>query len=264
MHPVAVDGHFHVDRDHPLAHRRIDVDEIRRLPNAIGHFQKPLPGERLDVILDFGERLLDDFDAVLVAEAPYFAFGDATGLRLGLKVADDVGGRPRIVGDELGHVGQIDALAINPDRRDAKTLGHMIERTDVERPRHRAADVRPMAVGLGEAEQLTFVEHGSEDAGVVEVRAALIDVIDHEDVARVDVAFEFVDHGFGGVVQCADMGGDVAAALHHRVAVDVAERRGKIARPDHERIAGAKDLLRHLVDDVNVGVLEYFEGDGIE
>ena len=44
----------------------------------------------------------------------------------------------------------------------------------------------------------------------------------------------------------------------------VAERGREVARVDHERVAGAQDLLGHLVDDGDEGVLEHLEGDRVE
>ena len=45
---------------------------------------------------------------------------------------------------------------------------------------------------------------------------------------------------------------------------DVAERRGEVAGVDDERVAGAQDLLRHLVDGGREGVLQHLERDGVE
>ena len=79
-----------------------------------------------------------------------------------------------------------------------------------------------------------------------------------------DVVAERLDDGLGGEVQRADVDGDVLAALHHRVALGVAQRGGEVAAVDDERVAGAQDLLRHLVDDRHERVLEDLERDGVE
>ena len=89
--------------------------------------------------------------------------------------------------------------------------------------------------------------------------ATFVNVVDDEDVAGVDVAVELPDDGFGRVVQGADVCGDVAGALHDGVSVGVTECRGKVARVDDEGVAGPENLLGHLVDGVDEGVLEYFE-----
>lgn len=104
----------------------------------------------------------------------------------------------------------------------------MIECFDVERSGSGAADVGPVTVGLGVAEKLALVVDGPDDAGVVEMAPALVDVVDHEDVAGMDVALELPDDRLGGVVQGSDVGGDVAGALHDGVALGVAECRGEV------------------------------------
>ena len=78
------------------------------------------------------------------------------------------------------------------------------------------------------------------------------------------LALERLDDRLGGRVERSDVDGDVLAPLHDRVAPDVAERRGEVARVDHERVAGAEDLLRHLVDRRDERVLEHLEGDRVE
>ena len=264
MHAVAVDGHLDADRDQPLAGDRVHVDVVLGLPHAVGQPGDALAGQRLHVVLHLGEGGLDHVDAVLVAEPADLPLRDVAGLGLGLEVADDVGRGAGVVGDQLRHVGEVLALAVDPDRRDAEPLGHVVERAHVEGARHRAADIGPVAVGLGEAQVDALVENGADDARVVEVGAALVDVVHDEGIAGVDVVAELVDDGLGGVVQRAHVGGDVARALHDGVAFGVADCRGKIPRPDHEGVAGAEDLLRHLVDDVDVGVLEHLEGHGVE
>ena len=76
-------------------------------------------------------------------------------------------------------------------------------------PGTRAADVGPVAVGLGVGDDLAVVEDRADDAHVVEVRAAEVGVVDREDVAGVDVAPERLDDRLAGEVQRADVDGDV-------------------------------------------------------
>ena len=87
-----------------------------------------------------------------------------------------------------------------------------------------------MPVRLGVSEEFTLVVDGPDDAGVVEVAAAFVDIVDDEDVAGVDVAGELADHRFRRVVQGADVRGDVAGALHDRVALGIADGRGEVTR----------------------------------
>ena len=85
-------------------------------------------------------------------------------------------------------------------------------RVDVEGAGDAAADVGPVAVRLRVRDDLALVEDRPHDADVVEVRAADVRVVDREDVARVDVAAERLDHRLAGEVQRADVDGDVLAS----------------------------------------------------
>ena len=261
---LALDRQLELDRDQALAQHRVLVDVVLGLPGAVGQLGHARARELLDVVLDLGERRLDGVDAVLVAEALDLALGELRRLGLRLHVADDVMRRARVVGDQHRDVGEVAALVPDAHGRDPQALAHVVDGVDVERAGHGAADIGPVAVGLGEAEQLALVEDAAHDARVVEVRAAHERVVDDEHVARMDVVAEGVDDGLGGEVERADVRGDVARALHHGVALRVAEGRREVARVDHERVAGAEDLLGHLVDDVDERVLENFERDGIE
>jgi len=136
----------------------------------------------------------------------------------------------------------------------------MVDGVDVERSGNRAADIRPMAVGLGKPEQFALIEHRPHDARVVEVRAALIDVVDDKDVAGMNIVLEAVDHRLGRVVERPDVSRNVAASLHDGVAVGIAKRRREVAGVNDEGIAGTENLLRHLVDDIHVSVFQDLEG----
>ena len=97
-----------------------------------------------------------------------------------------------------------------------------------------------------------------------EMRAPGVGVVDGVDVARMHVALEGADHVLAGVVQRADMDRDVLVALRGGIAVRVVQRVGEVAVVDHEGIAGPQDLLGHLVDGGDEGILQHLERDGIE
>ena len=65
-------------------------------------------------------------------------------------------------------------------------------------------------------------------------------------------------------VQRADMNGDVLIALGGGIALRVMEPVGEIAVVDHKGIAGPEDLLAHLVDAADEGILQDLESNGIE
>jgi hypothetical protein len=75
---------------------------------------------------------------------------------------------------------------------------------------------------------------GRHDPHIAEVRAAQIRVVDGEHITRADVIAEGVDHGLGREVQRPDVHGNVRAALHHRVAIAIAQRGGEVTGVHHE------------------------------
>ena len=261
---IARDGHLHGDRDQAFLLTGVLIDVILGVPDAVGQGADLGARQILDIVLDFGHGGLDRLDTVFVTETLDLPLGYAGGFGLRLHVADDVARIAGVLGDEIRDVFEELVLAPQASRRNPQALTHVIECLDVERTRSRATDVGPVSVRLCVAEQFTLVVDRPDDPGVVEVTATFIDVVDDKYVAGVDVAVELPDDGFGRVVQGADVCGDVAGALHDGVPVGVTECRRKVARVDDKRVAGAEDLLGHLVDGVDEGVLEYFECHWIE
>ena len=135
---------------------------------------------------------------------------------------------------------------------------------DVEGAGDRAADVGPVPVGLHQGDEPPLVEDRADDAHIAEVGATQIGIVDGDDVSRMEIVLEGLQHGLRRVVEGADVDGDVLAPLHHRVAVGVAEAVREVARVDDEGVAGAQHLLRHLVDEVDEGVFQDLEGDRVE
>ena len=121
-----------------------------------------------------------------------------------------------------------------------------------------------MAIRLRKTEMGALVENWAHDTGIIKMCAALIHIVHYKRIARMNIVPKFIDYGLRGVMQGADMGCNIAAALHDGVAFGVANRRRKITRPDYKRITGSKNLLRHLIDDVDVGIFQYLEGHWIE
>ena len=66
------------------------------------------------------------------------------------------------------------------------------------------------------------------------MRAAAVRVVDKKDVTRIYVVLEAFDHRFGGKMQRSHMNGNVGAALHHGIAVCIAQAVREIAAVDHE------------------------------
>ena len=128
----------------------------------------------------------------------------------------------------------------------------------------RAADVALMrAVDRPEA-RLVALEDRHEGGQVGQVVAAVIRVVEQEDVARVDVAAEELGHRAGGEGQGADMDRHMLG-LGDQPAVEVADRGREIAaRIEDLRIGGAQHRLAHLLDDREQAVLNDRDDDRID
>ena len=82
-----------------------------------------------------------------------------------------------------------------------------------------------MAIRLRKTEMGALVENRAHDTGIVKMCAALIHIVHDKRIARVNIVPKFIDNGLRGVMQGADMGCNIAAALHDGVAFGVANRR---------------------------------------
>jgi hypothetical protein len=262
--PVALDRQLHLDRDQALAARRVAVDEVLRLPLTVGQRGEALADGALDIVLHGGETGLHRVAPVLVDEAQDLALADLRRLRLRVDVADDGDRVAGVGGDQVGDVLAEAPLVEQTDRRDAQALAEHVAGGDVERARHAAADVRPVAVRLAEGDDLAVGEDRPDEPHVGEVGAAGIGVVDGVDVAGMHVALEGAHHVLAGEVQGADVDGDVLVALRGGVALGVVQRAREVAVVDDEGIAGPQDLLAHLVDAGDEGVLQDLEGHRIE
>jgi hypothetical protein len=60
------------------------------------------------------------------------------------------------------------------------------------------------------------------------------------------------------------MDGDILIALRGAFAHGVVQSAREVVVVDDEGVAGSKDLLAHLVDARNEGILQNFEGHGVE
>src|SRR3712207_1419514 len=79
-----------------------------------------------------------------------------------------------------------------------------------------------------------------------------------------DLAVEGIEDCLSGEVQRPHVDGDVLRTLRDGVTGRVTERGGEVSAVDDERVAGAQDLLGHLVDRGRERVLQHLECDRIE
>ena len=263
-HPVAGDRGLHADRDHALAAGQVAVDVVDRFPRAVGKRREALADGAFHVVLHRRHAGDHRVPAVLADKPQHLARRDVGGLRLGLHVADDGGRVARVRRDHVRDVAAEPPAVEDAHRRDADALAEHVLRRHVERARHRAAHVGPVAVGLRVADDLVADEDRPDQPRVAEMRAARIRVVDHVNVAGVHVLLEELDHRFARVMQRADVDRDVAIALRHAVAPGVVQRVGEVAVVDDEGIAGPQDLLGHLINRADEGVLQDLERHRVE
>lgn len=96
------------------------------------------------------------------------------------------------------------------------------------------------------------------------MRAAGIGIVNGVDVAGMHVAVEGADDVLAGEMQRADMHRDVLIALSGRIAFGIVKGTGEVSVIDDEGVAGSQDLLGHLIDAGDEGVLQDLEGHRIK
>ena len=129
----------------------------------------------------------------------------------------------------------------------------------------RAADVALMrAVDRPEARRLLALEHRHKGGQIGQVVAAVIGVVEQEDVALVDVVAKELGHRLRRKGQGADMDRHMLG-LGDQPAVEVADRGREVAaRIEDLRIGGAQHRLAHLLDDRQQAMLDDRDDDRID
>ena len=126
-----------------------------------------------------------------------------------------------------------------------------------------AADVALMRAHDGPQQPLLAVEERHERRQIRQMAAAVIGIIEQDDVAGRDI-LETLFHRQGRPGQRADMHRDVIG-LRDQARIPVANRQREIpARIQYLRIGGAQHRLAHLLDDGAEAVLHDGSRDGID
>src|SRR5690606_31208465 len=217
--PVALDRHPDPDRDHSLALCRIAIYVIHGLPFAIRQRSDSTADGFLDIILHRAHALKYLILAVFPDEAQDLAFGHRGRARLRVDIADDRGWIARVLRDHFGDVVTEFARAKQTHRRDPDRLAEHVPGGNVEGPRHRAAQIRPVTVRLRKADQIVIVEDRAHKADVREMRTARIGIVDGVDIAGQHFAGKDPDDILAGEMQRSDMNGDILIALRNRIAL---------------------------------------------
>ena len=126
-----------------------------------------------------------------------------------------------------------------------------------------AADIRPMSTHAAKPEQLAFIEGGTDDIDVRQMRAAEIGVIVNEHIAIMDIVAKGLDHRAHCVRHRAEMDWQIRALRHH-VAFRVEDAAGIVARDFQDwRIGGFGEDDLHLLGRLEQAVLDHFKRCGI-
>ena len=149
------------------------------------------------VVEDLVECCLERIDPVAVGERDDPARAESGGADLGVHVAGQMLGEARVAGDDAECRLVELAGIVELDRRDQQPLHPRVGGVDRQAARHRAADVVVVTEDLAEADQPLAVEdrhRGAEVGDVADATARVVGVVPEEDVARLDVVAEVLEH----------------------------------------------------------------------
>ncbi len=152
---------------------------------------------------------------------------------------------------------------IELDRRDAQALLKDFGGAGIVGAMGGAADVALMGANDGPEQALVAGEHRHEDGQIRQMAAAMIGIVEQDDVAGGYVLEPFLDRD-RRPGQRADMHRKVIG-LRDQASADVANRQRKIAAGIEDlRIGGAKHGFAHFLHDRTQTMLDDGTGDGID
>ena len=149
------------------------------------------------------------------------------------------------------------------DRRNAQALLEDLGGGGIVGAMGGAADVALMGAHDGPEQPLAAVEHRHERGEIGQMAAAMIGIVEQDDVARLDVLEPLLDRE-RRPWQRADMDRNVIG-LRDQPAARVADRQREIAAGIEDlRIGGAKHGFAHFLHDRAQAMLDDGAGDGID
>ena len=202
--------------------------------------------------------------AVLAEQLGEFAEAIAVGVDLRLDVAPGDFRRAGIGANERLHVGIDLAAPQDLERRDQQALLKHVGGVAAVGARNLAAEVRLVGDIADEADDPFAHEHRRDHGHVGRVvLAGLVGVVDDEGVARLDRTAEAPADLVHLRRQRPDMQ-RLRDALRHHAALAVEDREGEVlALLDDGRIARAQHVERELAGDLQGGLVDDFEVDGV-
>ena len=242
------------------------IDRILRRVDAVREAAEGGARELLGVVLDGVHRRLHGLGAVLPGQGQEPGFTRTNGRELRVEVADPLPGLPHVHEQERDDVLVEDPALVERHAGDAHPFFVVAAGGGVQRPRRDTADVRPVRRGRGEPHALACMEDRLDEMNVVAVRRGHIGVIDHVDVARLDVLRADDPHDLRhGQDRQADEGRQVELALGDQVAVAVVEAGGEVVAFVHgRRIGGLGHRQGHLVAGGDEGAADHLDRDRID
>ena len=149
------------------------------------------------------------------------------------------------------------------DRRDAQSFLIDLGGAGIVGAMGGAADVALMRAHDGPEQPPLAGEYRHEDGEIGQMAAAVIGIVEQDDVARLDVLEPFLDRD-RRPGQCTDVNRQMVG-LCDQACIGVADRQRKIAAGIEDlRIGGAKHRLAHLFHDRTEPVLDDGTRDGID
>ena len=269
VEPHAVAADRQVERDaQRLVGDAVIVEEIVVRIGAVRQRGDVGAHQRLGARRERLERGGDRVVAVFVEQRVHALLAEVERVELAVEVAPVRLRHARIGGEDVDDVLLHDAAADQLHRRHAKAFLEALGRLGVEVARHVAADVEPVADRGEPGEHLAAAHDRAHQAEVVEMRAAVVGVVEQIGVARLQpaVARDLVDHGLDRERHGADEDRQAGRALHQRRAgFGVIEPVAGVVRLGDDRIERRAEQRRvHLVGDLHQTAVEHRKRDGIE
>ena len=261
---IAVDGELQAHQHRVETSRVIELEivlvhvlAIGQLADAIAH--PPLGA--VEVHRDAGEH---GVPAVLRNEAFDALLRHPTRPERCVEIAEPLLGQPHVAQQQAHHPFIAPSPFVELDRGDADPFLVDAGRKAGIAARGHPAHVRPVGAHRGEDEQLSAREDREEHRDVVQVGAATVGVVEHDDVAFVDVSFEVLHRATHRPRHRHHMPRMVVGLRHHLRQWVEQRAREVVQLVDHRGERGADDRRPHLLDDGAQTLAHDLEGNRID
>ena len=261
---VAVDDELQAHQHRVQAARVIELEVVLVHVLAVGQLADTLAHPSfgaVEIHRDAGEH---GVPAVLRNQPLDALLRHPAGPERRFEVAEPFLGQPHVAQQQAHHPFVAPSALVELDRGDADPLLVDAGREPGVAARGHSSHVGPVGANRGEDEQLPAGEDREEHGDVVQVGAAAIGVVEHDDVAVVDVAFEVL-HGAAHRPRHGHYVPGMVVGLRHHLRRRVEQRAREVVEfVDHRGERGADDRRPHLLDDGAQPLAHDLEGDGVD